>query len=144
MSKNKNIVNVVATGGADKKVCVWNVNESEAKLVQTHEMPNVVACVQFHPTQLGMLLIGVEDGSLHLLDCKTEQVVKVINCIEFANHQLMNVFISEWDHNNCFVGLNNGFIYEVDCVNSKVLRNVNIGVLSTRKSRGNEISFIEA
>lgn len=54
------IMQVLASGGADCVVKLWDVSKRECSLTATHHSDKVVA-LQWHPTEVCMNLIYVED-----------------------------------------------------------------------------------
>lgn len=114
---NPNIIQVLASGSADKTVAIWDVEEK--KNVHTYTFEHVVTQVQFNPclTKKSMLCTLTEETWMHWVDCREEKVVKKVELGLFMGNnkcQAMCMCQSEFDENVCYIGLESGIVGKFD------------------------------
>lgn len=66
---NKLTDHVVASGGADKQVVLWDLDEAKAAQV----IPNrggEVQCLKWHPVESTFIILGTMAGGVQVLDCR--------------------------------------------------------------------------
>ncbi|VDK88626.1 unnamed protein product [Litomosoides sigmodontis] len=60
---------VLASGGADSSVILWDLEETKPATIATH-FDGMVQAVEWHPTELAILLTGTLSNQVGLTDCR--------------------------------------------------------------------------
>jgi periodic tryptophan protein 1 len=109
--------NVLASGSADKRIIIWDLEElKEAVKIKNHK--NSVQSLKFHPIESFSLLSGSSDKTVALFDCRNpnenKKTWKLKNNIEQVT----------WNHfkpNNFLCSDDEGFVYIYDIRNENPL-----------------------
>lgn len=75
LSWNTNAVNVIASGSADKSICLWDLSKVTTVHRLTHHSDKIQS-VKWHPQDPQSLLTGSFDKSAAVLDCRSPKTFK--------------------------------------------------------------------
>ncbi|TKR75732.1 hypothetical protein L596_016983 [Steinernema carpocapsae] len=67
---NENMKHVLASGGADGQVLLWDLDKAECVAKVSHVTGNAQG-LEWHPTEASQILAGTMSGLVSLVDCRT-------------------------------------------------------------------------
>lgn len=74
LSWNRNVRNVLASGSADRTICLWDLQEAKCMLQMAHHNDKVQS-LKWNPSESEILLSGGCDGLVNLCDCRTPESI---------------------------------------------------------------------
>jgi len=91
LSWNPNAVNVLASGSADKTICLWDLSKVTTVHRLTHHTDKVQS-IKWHPQEPQSLLTGSFDSTAVVLDCRSPKAFKAWKLTGECEQVLWNHF----------------------------------------------------
>ncbi|XP_054271896.1 periodic tryptophan protein 1 homolog [Macrosteles quadrilineatus] len=113
---NTKMPHILASGSVDRTVLLWDLATAKAA-TQFKDFEEKVQTLQWHPTEVNILMAGSCDCKLRLMDCRLEEVLitaTVDGEVEKTAWHPTNQF-------HALVGTSNGTLCAVDCRNGSVV-----------------------
>lgn len=95
--------NVIAIGGNDKRLCLWNTSEANSNRISLkpfmNKIQSCVLCIAWHPDKDNVLAFGTREGRIGILDTnKSSNIPTVLE--SFTSHEVYSMTWSKITDDN--------------------------------------------
>jgi len=113
LSWNREIDHLLASGGADKTVILWDLDE--AKPAQNLSLfDGMIQTLEWQPKEASILLSGTRAGTCRLDDCRTDDPVANWNFAEGAEIEVEKLFWDRHNEHNAYILTSDGKLRYID------------------------------